>query len=992
VRGGSRGEDSGAYYVTGDVISPRLQFARTGAAVFATCRDGIDVFDTETRRRRLEIPDVDAFAAFADQVWTVRGDTLERWSADGRRIGLPAAVTTGEPLTAAFAGPPAAAMGDWMWVDDVGAFHELPIARGSVPFVGRRTIGVGRGGVVLGTVTWPLPIGAQLAGAAAVFDAAGVALLVQRAATVELWCSTASGNVQYRITLPGDAELRLAARRGVLLVREAEQFVAIDLRNGRALGRGTLHAGDIAIDPDARRLALLVDDRVELVALADAMARTEEPAPVPSLPPQTPAPTTTPPPAKPAPRDRGDRSERLHVTRPLELAGFAPRVPTDVERADAVAQLDAELRVVLRRAVLAIAHGWNTRRLGYPNESSHPYEHEVAAILGINRGFAEDHVTVAERELALEPRPPRGGALAAVAADLALSPLAVDILLAVAAPSVWGEIARLYGILANDPGRPIVDEMLVSQLLGVSRHDVARELDARAPLVRTGAIQVGSGPRLFAALTADPVVIARLRAEPPDLGPAVTMRAATVALEQLDVPAPVLAAALAELARARSPLRIVIRGRSGSGRRTTLAALAAEAQRALGVIDAALIPNGGLAAALRRVHLAGSIPCVIGLDRVEISAADALRAHAGPLALCLLPDAAAPLDPGHVAIELPLLGETERLAVWRRDLTAAGFWVRDVEGLAARYRIGPGVIRRAIGAVAGHVGADDDATAAIDGYIRQARDAHIGTVARRVDRLATWSSLVLPPDVMDSLRELVARVRHRRRVFEDWGMGATVTTARGLTALFQGQPGTGKTLVAGVIARELGLDLYQVDLSRIMSKWIGETEANLARVFDAAEDGQVVLLFDEADSLFARRTQVQSSNDRYANLEVNYLLQRLDAFDGIAILTTNFGGSIDPAFKRRLSFRLTFPFPDEDTRARLWRAHLPPQLPTTGELGVEALAHKYQLSGGYIRNACLRAAFLAAQDDGPLVRDHLERAVALELHEAGKLSSTGALS
>jgi SpoVK/Ycf46/Vps4 family AAA+-type ATPase len=162
-------------------------------------------------------------------------------------------------------------------------------------------------------------------------------------------------------------------------------------------------------------------------------------------------------------------------------------------------------------------------------------------------------------------------------------------------------------------------------------------------------------------------------------------------------------------------------------------------------------------------------------------------------------------------------------------------------------------------------------------------------------------------------------------------------------------------------------------------------------VFDAAEDGQVILLFDEADSLFAKRTEVRSSNDRYANLEVNYLLQRLDAFEGIAILTTNFGGSIDPAFKRRMSFRLSFPFPDEDTREQLWRVHLPPQLPIGGELALDKLARKYQLAGGYIRNACLRAAFLAAQEETTLDQRHLERAVTLEFAELGKLSSSGPL-
>jgi SpoVK/Ycf46/Vps4 family AAA+-type ATPase len=279
----------------------------------------------------------------------------------------------------------------------------------------------------------------------------------------------------------------------------------------------------------------------------------------------------------------------------------------------------------------------------------------------------------------------------------------------------------------------------------------------------------------------------------------------------------------------------------------------------------------------------------------------------------------------------------------------------------------------------------------IDAFLRQSRDLRLADHAHRIDRLASWSDLVLPPDIMDSLRELVARVRHRRTVFEDWGMGRTMVTSRGLTALFQGQPGTGKTLVAGVIARELGLDLYQVDLSKVMSRWIGETERNLATIFDAAEDGQVILLFDEADSLFARRTEVRSSNDRYANLEVNYLLQRIDAFEGIAILTTNSGGSIDPAFKRRLSFRLSFPFPDEETRAELWRAHLPRELPRAGELTFDLLARKYQLSGGYIRNACLRAAFLAAQEETPLHQHHLERAVALEFAELGKLSTTGTI-
>jgi SpoVK/Ycf46/Vps4 family AAA+-type ATPase len=248
---------------------------------------------------------------------------------------------------------------------------------------------------------------------------------------------------------------------------------------------------------------------------------------------------------------------------------------------------------------------------------------------------------------------------------------------------------------------------------------------------------------------------------------------------------------------------------------------------------------------------------------------------------------------------------------------------------------------------------------------------------------------MLPEDMLDSVRELIGRARHARTVFDAWGYDRRVATARGLTALFYGPPGTGKTLVAGLIARELGLELYRIDLAMVMSKWIGETEKNLGAVFDAAEDGRLMLLFDEADSLFAKRSEVRSSNDRYANLEVNYLLQRLDAFEGVAILTTNLEGSIDPAFKRRLSMRMYFPFPDEELRAQLWASHIPPQVPIAGELDFASLARRFALSGGYIRNSALRAAFLAAQEDKALCQAHLERAVLLEYRELGKLAQDG---
>jgi SpoVK/Ycf46/Vps4 family AAA+-type ATPase len=262
-------------------------------------------------------------------------------------------------------------------------------------------------------------------------------------------------------------------------------------------------------------------------------------------------------------------------------------------------------------------------------------------------------------------------------------------------------------------------------------------------------------------------------------------------------------------------------------------------------------------------------------------------------------------------------------------------------------------------------------------------------VATPITRLSKWEQVALPEDVIDSIREFLGRVQHRRKVYEEWGYDSRMSSSRGLTALFHGPPGTGKSMVASLIARELGLDLYRIDLAQVTSKWIGETEKNLAEVFDAAEDGQCVILFDEADSLFAKRTEVKSSVDRYANLEVNYLLQRLDTFEGVAILTTNLEGSLDNAFKRRLSLRLSFPFPDEEMRVRLWLAHIPPEVPTLGDFDFADLAKRFPMSGGYIRNSALRAAFLAAHANEPLSQAHIVRAIHLEYREMGKLAPGG---
>jgi AAA+ superfamily predicted ATPase len=254
-------------------------------------------------------------------------------------------------------------------------------------------------------------------------------------------------------------------------------------------------------------------------------------------------------------------------------------------------------------------------------------------------------------------------------------------------------------------------------------------------------------------------------------------------------------------------------------------------------------------------------------------------------------------------------------------------------------------------------------------------NSRVGNLAEPIDARAVWDDLVLPPGQKQILRTILAHVRQRPKVYEHWGF-ARDTRGLGISALFSGPSGTGKTMAAEVLARELQLDLYRIDLSAVVSKYIGETEKNLRRIFDAAESGGAVLLFDEADALFGKRSEVKDSHDRYANIEVSYLLQRMEAYRGLAILTTNLKQALDSAFVRRLRFIVQFPFPDASERAEIWRRIFPPETPTQN-LDVEKLA-RLNVAGGNIRNIAINAAFLAADASEPVRMQHILAAAQAE--------------
>jgi hypothetical protein len=343
-----------------------------------------------------------------------------------------------------------------------------------------------------------------------------------------------------------------------------------------------------------------------------------------------------------------------------------------------------------------------------------------------------------------------------------------------------------------------------------------------------------------------------------------------------------------------------------------------------------------------------------------------------------------------VTCELPT--PEERTAMWKAALPGDVQLApdADIAELSRKYSLGAGAIT---------AGARDAANAArlrgepaevrfndlLEGARMQLQHK-LGTLADRITKTYDWPDLILPEDVIEVLKEMVTFAKFRQKVYDDWGFGTKHSYGRGLSALFSGPPGTGKTMVAGIMARELDMELFRIDLSRVVSKWIGETEKNLGKVFDEAALSHAIILFDEADSLFAKRTEVKSSVDRYANLEVNYLLQRMEAYEGVSILTTNYDENLDEAFKRRLNFRVEFPFPDIEAREKLWPIMLPKQVKPVGDIDWKHLAKRFELSGGNIRNAVLRAAFYAAQGSATSVdQEMLEKAATREADEMGKL-------
>jgi len=338
----------------------------------------------------------------------------------------------------------------------------------------------------------------------------------------------------------------------------------------------------------------------------------------------------------------------------------------------------------------------------------------------------------------------------------------------------------------------------------------------------------------------------------------------------------------------------------------------------------------------------------------------------------------------------PTLGA--RVELWRRALGDTPVADDALEEIAGRFALGGGAIVRAaeralVQARLRDPGAPRLALPELTESARMMLQHRLGSVARRITPGFDWDDLVLPEETHEALRELLDFARHRAALLERWGFDRKLPYGRGVSAVMAGPPGTGKTMVAQLLARELGYDLYLIELAQVVNKYIGETEKNLARVFDEAEASHAILFFDEADALFAKRTDVKSSNDRYANLEVNYLLQRMESYNGITLLATNLEQGLDEAFKRRIRFSIRFEMPEAPVREQLWRSMFPAEVPLAPDIAWKQLAEKWDLAGGHIKKAALRAAARAITrgKDATITGEDLELAAQLEYREMGRV-------
>ena len=622
--------------------------------------------------------------------------------------------------------------------------------------------------------------------------------------------------------------------------------------------------------------------------------------------------------------------------------------------------------------------------------------------------------------------------------SFSLSTFDIDLILIALAPEIDLRYERLYAYLQDDVTRrrPSVD-LALSLLCPSAAMKLARRIHfaANAPLIRNHLLYLIPDPNqlqpplLAYHLKLDEQIIQRLLGQESldaRLVPFCQSVRSTVLLEELPLNTEMqqaLRSLVLEAWETRQPLRLYFHGPYSTGKRYAAEALAGKVGAPLLVVNLAqaLTANIDFQQLLKLLFREAWFQnALLYLDDLDALRQDQWRLQYQDLLDALVEDpgitflaAVQPWRPSEhssihvIAVPFSIPSFAQRRADWQAKLAKAGIssQTHDLDALANHFRLTPDQIGSAIATAQNQV-RWRAASQSPEELIFQSRHlSHqptlndlflaaraqcghdLAALARKIEPKFTWDDIVLAADPLAQLREICNQAKYRQIVGEEWGFDRKLPLGKGLNILFSGPPGTGKTMAAEVIAHELQLDLYKIDLSQIVSKYIGETEKNLDRIFTVAENANAILLFDEADALFGKRSEVKDAHDRYANIEIAYLLQKMEEYQGITILTTNLRQNLDEAFSRRLRFIVEFPFPEEEYRLRIWQGIWPQEMPLGADVDLQLIAQQFKLTGGNIRNIALAAAFLAAANGQCVGMQYLLKATRREFQKMGRLVS-----
>ncbi|MCU0541056.1 MAG: AAA family ATPase [Oscillatoriaceae cyanobacterium Prado104] len=620
-----------------------------------------------------------------------------------------------------------------------------------------------------------------------------------------------------------------------------------------------------------------------------------------------------------------------------------------------------------------------------------------------------------------------GSRLARLIETFELSDFDIDVIAIALAPELDRRYERLYAYLQDDVRckRPSVD-LALNLLCDSAADKLARRIhfSADAPLVRHHLLHlVSESDRAPTTLLAcelhleDRVVRFLLQQPGLDdrLAPFCQLIHPTISPSNLYLNTEIkqaLTTLVIEDWRPQKPLQLYFQGCDRASKHLASEALAATVNAPLLSVNLAKIAENkaNFAATLdsicREAWFQNALLYLDGFDALPndrtILDEDLMRAIAQHKSITILagiqpliPDAAVPVE--MITIQFPIPDFAQRRTCWQTQLKTAEISIEPAEldtlldVLADRFRLTPHQITSAVknagNAMRWHAAAEKktDNTLLLFASARARSGSDLTALARKIEPQYTWNDIILPADHQTQLREICNQTKYRNLVYQEWGFDRKLSLGKGLNVLFSGPPGTGKTMAAEVIAGELQLDLYKIDLSQMVSKYIGETEKNLNRIFTAAANSNAILLFDEADALFGKRSEVRDAHDRYANIEIGYLLQKMEEYEGLAILTTNLRGNMDDAFVRRLRFIIEFPFPNEQQRRQIWEKVWPDRTPCSSDLNLDFLARRFEITGANIRNIALAAAFLAADDGRAIEMNHLIHAVRREYQKLGRI-------